>query len=294
MTVMEEERSYSLMERLLFYSLPVLFTLLLSGVLLTVFGYNVVDELLRLGNKVPVVSALLPDPEPAASGYRAAETQASAEEQADELLKAAEERLQHQETEIAALRAEVSEKEAQVAELAAALEAVQTQAAEEAASAEAYAESIRSVARVYAGMKASRAAPVMQNLTLSERVLVLREMTEEERVAVLERMDPAVAAETSILLKDAVPVKDLQIAALQERLALYDRSENGQSLSVQELGRTFAQMTPNLAAEVLLAMERQLTVDILRSMDEASRAAIMNALAEEDSERTAQITASLG
>src|SRR5690606_29978392 len=124
--------------------------------------------------------------------------------------------------ELAALRDQSEEKDQRIAELSAHLEALQQEEAERAASSEAYAENIRSIARVYAGMRASRAAPVLENLTLSERVLVLREMTEEERVQILEKMDPAIAAETSILMKDASPVKDLQIAALQERLALVE------------------------------------------------------------------------
>ncbi len=53
-------------------------------------------------------------------------------------------------------------------------------------------------------------------MTKNELVLVLGMMKPDERVKVLERMDPAKAAEASILLKDQTSVRDTQIAALQE------------------------------------------------------------------------------
>nr|WP_309121397.1 hypothetical protein [Paenibacillus sp.] len=296
---MEEERSYSFIERLLFYTLPVLFTLLLTGVLLTVFGYDVVNELLRVGHKVPGVSAVLPDPKPTEEELRAAvfeageqETEGETNEEEAAKIEAA---LSAKEAEMAALRSETESKEQQIANLQAELEAKQEEEARQAASEAEYAENIKKLANVYAEMKASKAAPVLENLTLSERVLVLKEMKEEKQVDILEKMDPTIAAETSILMKDVVAVRDLQIAALQERLALGEtQTASSAALTIDELSRTFAQMTPDRAAEVLLEMEQSQVVNILRGMEEASRATILNSLAELDKERTAQITARLG
>src|SRR5690606_3993628 len=108
------------------------------------------------------------------------------------------------------------------------------------------------------------------------------------QVSILERMNPTIAAETSILMKDVVPAKDLQIAALQERLALSGPGADAAAaaaLTKDELGRTFAQMTPDRAAEVLLQMEQAQAVIILRSMEESSRATILNSLTKLDKER---------
>ncbi|WP_238392632.1 magnesium transporter MgtE N-terminal domain-containing protein [Paenibacillus antri] len=296
---MEEERSYSFIERLLFYTLPVLFTLLLTGVLLTVFGYDVVNELLRVGNKVPGVSAVLPDPKPTEEELRAAMLEA--EERDDEGETNEEEAakieaaLSAKEAEMAALRSETETKEQQIADLQAELEVKQEEEARQAASEAEYAANIKKLANVYAEMKPSKAAPVLENLTLSERVLVLKEMKEEKQVDILEKMDPTIAAETSILMKDVVAVRDLQIAALQERLALSGtQTASSAALTIDELSRTFAQMTPDRAAEVLLEMDQSQVVNILRGMEEASRATILNSLSKLDKKRTAQITARLG
>jgi len=302
---LEEERSYSVVERLLFYTLPVLFTLLLTGVLLTVFGYDVVNEMLRAGNKVPGIAAVLPDPKPTEAELREAmraadQTAAQGEGAAAESGEAAAVRadLAAKEAELAQLRAESAEKEQRIAQLQAELEAKQAaeeQAAAEAASEEEYAANVKKLAAVYGSMKASKAAPLLENLTLSERVLVMREMDEEQQVDIFERMDPAVAAETSILLKDAVPSKDLQIAALQERLALGSAAADASAeLTTEELSRTIAQMTPDRAAEVLLEMEQSQVVLILRGMEESSRATILDSLAKLDKGRTARIAARLG
>ena len=299
MADMEEERSYGFMERLLFYTLPVLFTLLLTGVLLTVFGYDVVNELLRIGNKVPGVSAMLPEPKPTEEELRAAmleaEEQGAEEPTEEEEAREIEAALSEKEAEVAALRSESETKDQRIAELQAELEAAKEEEARQSASESEYAANIKKLADVYAEMKPSKAAPVLENLTLSERVLVLKEMKEEQQVDILEKMDPTIAAETSILMKDVVAVRDLQIAALQERLALSGaETASSAALTNDELSRTFAQMTPDRAAEVLLEMEQSLVVNILRGMEEASRATLLNSLAELDKDRTAQITARLG
>jgi flagellar motility protein MotE (MotC chaperone) len=294
----ENERSYSVMERLLFYTLPVLFTLLLTGVLLTVFGYDVVNETLRLGNKIPGVASILPDPKPTDEELLEAIREAKAEP-AEEEADVPSSALSVKNAEIAQLQSSTEAKDQRIAELAAELEAARKASAQEAATEEQYTANIRQLAKVYAEMKASKAAPVLEALTLSERVLVLKEMKEDQQVKILEKMDPKMAAETSILLKDVVASKDLQIAALQERLALSGGSETpaATKLTRDEVSRTFAQMTPARAAEVLLVMakaDEAAALDILRAMEAGSRARILNSLAELDKERTAKLTAKLG
>ena len=299
----ETERSSGIVERLLFYALPILFTLLLTGVLLTVFGYDIRNVALKIGNSVPGLAAVLPDPDPAEEEQRQAarENEEKAEAEAEaakaaEMTAAAE--LEKKEAEVTALQADLQAKEQRIQELVSELEAMKEKQLQEAAADEEYAANIRELAKVYAGMKSKKAAAVMENLTISERVLLLREMKNDQQVEILEDMNPAVAAETSILLKDAVAAKDLQIAALQERLLLNESKPAAASqLSREEVSRTFARMTPDRAAEVLLEMaiaDEASVVNILRSMEEKARAAILDTLTKLDKERTARITAKLG
>src|SRR5690606_36912857 len=100
------------------------------------------------------------------------------------------------------------------------LKALQEQETIKTQSEEQYKQQIQQLANMYAKMSPSKAAPILENMTLKETVLVLSVMNADDRGKVLEKMDPKLAADASIQLKDMVPAKDLQIAALQERLAI--------------------------------------------------------------------------
>ena len=148
-------------------------------------------------------------------------------------------------------------------------------------------------------MTPSKAAPIIEKLTLHERVLVLGAMRTDDRVKILEKMDPKIAAETTILLKDTVPVKDTEIAALQERLKQYElaSSNDPEKLSSFDLGNTFAGMTPQSAAVVLVEMMKSnqpQVVAIMKAMDTQARSRILTAMADVSKESAAAITAEMG
>jgi flagellar motility protein MotE (MotC chaperone) len=149
---------------------------------------------------------------------------------------------------------------------------------------------------MYAKMNASKSAPILENLTLHERVLVLSEMKQVDQVKVLEKMNPIKAAEASIYLKDVVSAKDREIAALQDRIKLNDSTIVSQAITRSDLGKTFASMTAKSAATVLLQMQSitpAKVVDILNSMDNISRAKVMTALADLSKETAAAVTTKL-
>lgn len=304
MPELEAEKSYGWFERFLFYTLPVLFTLLLTGVLLTVFGYDVMNEVLRVGNKIPVVSGVLPDPKLTEAELKDAIEQAKAEEPEEKTYSEAEylalqAMLEEKQTLLSQLNDEAMAKDDQIAKLSEEVKQLQERLESITQSDEEYAASIKNLADIYANMSPSKAAPVLESLTMSERVLVLGQMKQDEQVGILEKMDPKVAAETSIRLKDAVPAKDLQIAALQDRLEASAEAKPaaGGALTKAEVSETFAQMSPDNAAAVLLEMSSSnLTqvVNILRLMEPAARASVLNALTDLSEEQTAKITAKLG
>lgn len=303
----ENERSYNVMERLLFYTLPVLFTLLLTGVLLTVFGYDVTNELLRGANKIPFVSEIVPDPRPTDEELQDAIRQAGGAETASDPESRSEDvarfeaLIAERDAQIAQLSDDNAAKDEQLAELQAENEELRERYDAVTVSDEQYTAQIAALAQVYAEMSASKAAPVLESLTLAERVLVLSQMDLDAQVSILGRMNPQIAAETSILMKDTVPARDEQIAALQSRLAIRGSAGGGSipaaQLTKEEVSQTFASMAPNRAASVLLEMaktDRGQVVSILQAMDEAPRASLLNALADLSEEETAKITARLG
>jgi flagellar motility protein MotE (MotC chaperone) len=297
------ERSYNIFERLFFYSLPLLFSLLLAAVLLSAFGYDVLNTVLRVANEIPVVSNFLPDPKPEqdiaeeTTGLEEGGNNTITEAALDERIKTLEASLKAKDEKIISLQSDNQSKEKKVNDLKTELDALKKADEQKKLDEAQYVANIQKLAQIYSNMSTSKAAPVMESLTLRERLLVLKEMKPENQVKILEKMDPGIAAETSILLKDIVPVKDLQIAALQERLSINGEEKTTDNLTKEEISRTYAQMEPARASDLLLEIasrDQGRAVSILLFMDEASRAEILNLLTERDKVTTAKLIAQLG
>jgi len=297
------ERSYNIFERLFFYSLPLLFSLLLATVLLSAFGYDVLNTVLRVGNEIPVVSNFLPDPKPEqdiaeeTTGFDEGGNNTITEAALDERIKTLEASLKAKDEKIIALQSDNQSKEKKANDLKTELDALKKADEQKKLDEAQYVANIQKLAQIYSNMSTSKAAPVMESLTLRERLLVLKEMKPENQVKILEKMDPGIAAETSILLKDTVPVKDLQIAALQERLSINGEEKSTDNLTKEEISRTYAQMEPARASDLILEIasrDQGRAVSILLFMEEASRAEILNLLTERDKVTTAKLIAQLG
>lgn len=297
-----EKTSYGTFERFLYlFLIPVIFTAILTLVLLSVFDYDVMNSVLRAANKIPLVESVVPDPKteelPPAASEGGEDIRTAAEEEPD--VEELQQLLQEREAELEQLRTAHQEQQQYIEQLQQEMAALQEEKDQETISEEEYQQNINRLAGVYADMMPSRAARIMENLTTAERVLLLGEMKSDEQIRVLEKMDPQTAAETSILLKDAVPVKERQIQALQERLKVYTEQEETMpdALSNEDLGMTFAGMNAEDAAAILLQM-RETNADkviaILRAMNVQARSEILTEISAESGDIAAQITAQLG
>lgn len=286
-----EKTSYSTFERIVYLVLiPILFSALLTSVLLTIFGVNVKDALLRVGHNIPVVNQLLPEPSTSGSLTDGSNPLIDHEQLIAEI--------QFLEDRLAAEMEKNEQNEAYMLQLEQEIERLENELAVKLQSEEEYLASIQHLAQIYASMTPSRAAEIMQNLTLHERVLVLKEMAPADQIRILEKMDAALAAQASILLKDQLINEDVQIAALQERLALQMQEESEEmQLSHEEIALTLASMTADNASAVLVEMMKTneaKVVNILRAMDVGARSRILNAIADFSESEAAKLTAKLG
>ncbi|MCZ8520053.1 MULTISPECIES: MotE family protein [Paenibacillus] len=297
----EQTGSYGAMERfLIWFLIPFVFTAVLLGVLLTIFDYDVMNSVLRTANKIPVVSTWVPDPKDEGASTTVTQEAAPSEETAaKDAQAAADAALQAKDEELKKAEAALQEKDKTIKELES-QKASEVEAKEAASAEEEYDKQIQQLASTYAKMSASKSAPIMEQLTTAERVLVLSKMKTDERVKVLEKMDPKIAAEASILLKDQVSVKDTQMAALQERVKALSAPQAGTTasdkLSKSDLGSTFSTMAPKSAATVLMEMQRSnpdKVLSILGSMDSAGRSKILSAISDQSKETAALISARL-
>jgi flagellar motility protein MotE (MotC chaperone) len=299
---MESPSSYSALERfLIWFLIPFVFTAVLLGVLLSIFDYDIKSGIQKTLHSIPVLGSVVPAPKVKAvvSGPSKTPTaEQSLQNKDDELAKlktkvtAIEDELQKNADAGQQKDAALKDTKAKIADLEEKLKA-KTQTDEE------YAKQISQLADLYAKMTPSKAAVIMENLTLKERVLVFSMMKEAARGAILEKMNAQKAAEASIGLKDIVSVKDMEIAALQERLAINGSTvptKAATTVSKSDLGQTFASMVPKSAASVLLEMQAansEKMLAILSSMDNASRSKVMSVISDLNKEAAASITAKL-
>lgn len=288
MAQMETEKSgYGGLERFLYlFFIPVVFTVILTVVLLSMFGYNVMDSVLRAANKVPLLEYVVPDPKDKPSDALNVADQTSKdpakEDELNEKIRLLEEELEQGQLAIQSKQEQVQQLETEISDLQQLLAdtlTAQSEAAEE----------IKTLAKVYAEMTPSKAAPVLAQMGIDERMLVLGQMKPSDQKRILEKMDPAIAAETSLQ----------QIAQVRgETSNVEDKpSQALDMLSADEVSRTIAGMNPNSAAKLLLEMTKineKKALQILRGMDVQSRSVIMTELSNASEATAAQLAAKLG
>jgi flagellar motility protein MotE (MotC chaperone) len=293
-----EESGLSGFERFLYiFFIPIVFAVIGIGVLLSLFDANIYNDILKQANKIPIIKSIVPAPKSAIkTADPAIEVSVQRTKLQDQKITDLTKKLADQEGAMKASDATTLQKDQTIKDLQAKSAALEEQLKAKTKSDEEYHNQIKQTAAMYAKMNPSKSAPILENLTLQERVLVLSEMNQVDQVKILEKMDPIKAAEASIYLKDVVSAKDREIAALQDRIKLNDTTAAAQKLTKNDLGKTFANMTAKSAATVLLQMQSitpAKVIDILTAMDNANRAKVMTALADLSKETAAAISTKL-
>ncbi|MBB6019347.1 flagellar motility protein MotE (MotC chaperone) [Paenibacillus sp. JGP012] len=296
-----EKESGNGWEKFLMISIPIVFTVVLLGVLLTLFNVDIRNNALELAQKIPFVKNWVPDPvlDPEKEKLKSSEKQVESAEATIEKLKS---QVTAKDAEIKAAKEAAAAETQKTADLQKKLDDAQ-KAAETAATAQPETESdyqkqIKSLAKMYADMSPSKAAPILQNMTNEEMVLMLSAMQSTARTKVLEKMDPKTAADVTMMMKDAKPSGDLAVDALQSRLkketaaASTTTATNSKNLDKNQLSQTFASMSASSGAKLLLETYKispDKTLTILNSVNDATRSQLLENMSKEDSVETAKV-----
>lgn len=306
MSELEAEKGYSGFERFMFFVTPILFTIVLLGVLLTLFNFDLRNKVLTVGDSIPFLNEVLPDPvaesetsagdgnADAADASKAAQEQNVLIAQLKQQLTAKEKALQTATDKQTAADKQISDLQNQVKQLSAQKEESDTSKLSD----EEYAAKIKALADTYAKMSPSKAAPIMEAMELDEAVLVLNSMRTDDQAKVLEKMTPKTAAEATVKLKDIKSAKDQQIAALQARLSKQTTKteEPSSSLSTTQLKETFTNMAAANAAELLIKMSEvspSKVLRILNAVDSSARSSILSEMSSLNEGITAQLVSKL-
>ncbi|OAB45113.1 kinesin [Paenibacillus antarcticus] len=291
-----EKESAGGFERFLVLMIPIIFTIVLLGVLLILFNMNIRNAALEIANKIPVVQNWVPAPN---LDPEKTKLQESKEEikSAEATIKELKDKLSAQQTELKQVTEGKTQQDTQLKDLQNQIETLQNEsilAENPEEQVDNYQKQIDELAKMYGNLSPSKAAPIIQNLTLEEMVLMFQSMKSDKRIAIFEKMDPKVAAEVTMLMKDAKPAQDLQIAALQSRVKKNDTAttETSDKLNKSQLSQTFATMTPQSAADLLFQTYKispEKTLSILNSVDDKTRSSILGKMSSIDSVTTAKI-----
>lgn len=284
--------------RFMFFVTPILFTVVLLGVLLTLFNLNFRNTLLELADKIPVVKNFVPDPE-ASNDVVKKELEKKQEESTEATVKQLKEQVAKQEADLKAATEKATEEADRAKQLEEELTTLQAEKTEQKETEEqaAYQKEVKKLAQLYSQMSPSKAAAILDNLTTDETLQMLSMMGNESKVAILEKMDPKKAAEISILLKDVKQADDLAIAALQSRIKKgeeeqAEKQQSASGLDDDQLSQTVASMSSESSAQLLLQTYKispDKALKVLRAVDSSTRSKILEAMSEEDETLSAKI-----
>ncbi|MGQ3480482.1 MotE family protein [Paenibacillus sp. TY11] len=297
-------------ERFMFFLIPIVFTLVLVGVLLTLFNMDFRSEMISLGNKIPVVKNWIPEPKDKATQTKEADQKAQSEssEATIEQLKVD---LAKQTEELKKATAAKTTQDKKVTELQNQVNTLQTQQEQQSQASQQgqagtqttggttnedpYVKQARDLASMYEGMTASKAAPIMENLTTEETVQLLSYMDPANSAKILQKMDAKKAADITMALKNVTPSTDLSVAALQSRLKKDQGTTagtTGKSLQSTQISSTFASMDKKSGAELILQTYKispDKALIILNTVDDSTRASLLQNMSAKDAGQTAKI-----
>ncbi|GAX91450.1 magnesium transporter MgtE N-terminal domain-containing protein [Effusibacillus lacus] len=240
-----EERSYGKLEWLFYIIiLPLLFTLLILGLVLQFMGYNVTGKLLAIARQTPVLSSIVPPDE--ATRKERSELQ-KLQAQLDEANKQLTSVQQSKDL----LQQDLQTRDAELAKLKKTAED-QKKREEERKQIEKY---WQDKAQIFSSMSPKNAASILSQTAPFEARSILYAMDAETKAAILAKMDPKVAA------------------SLENGSTLPPQTEPTQFFS--EKARTYGSMDPAKAASILSQIPVQESRAILDQMNAESRAAII-------------------
>ncbi|QAY65602.1 MotE family protein [Paenibacillus protaetiae] len=298
-----EKQGYSVLERIMFFVTPILFTLVLLGVLLTLFNFDMRNKMLEIGDSIPLLKEVLPEPQTKAEGHTGGSDDQTRSANLSKQVTQLQAELTDKSKELEQANEAKTAQDQRIADLQA--ENDQLKLTAESAKDEEYEANVKELANVYAKMMPSKAAPILESMNVDEMALVLGAMAPNNRARVLEKMNPQVAAEVSLKLKDAVTSKDLDIKALQAQLK---DAENKPSSATQsaaaipstlddaQLKSTFSTMDPKSAGTLLIkmaAVSPSKVLRILKAVDDSTRSSILAEMSSQDDKVTADLMAQL-
>lgn len=210
------EKNYSKLEWVFYIIiLPILFVSIITITLLWFLDYNVKLKFLEAFNKIPGIEKLIDDEQFNDRGYISSNP---SKEELQVTLEELKKTLDEKNNLLIQAEVHMLEKDEEIASLNTQIDGLGDRLNEKNVSELEREEEIAELAKVYSNMSSKSAANIISNLSTEEAILILSQMSVDSKSKILEKMDPKLAADISIRLKDQKYSKDQDIRALQERI----------------------------------------------------------------------------
>lgn len=294
---MEVEKESGGMGRFLFIATPILFTLVLVGVIVMLFNVDLRNSMFSTLDKIPIVKNWVPSADKGSSATASTTQSESDSATVDKLKK-----------ELAASKATQEEQAKQIETLkknattntngtsttpattgttpattgtttgttATGTTSTGTSTLND------YQKQVKNVAKIYSNMSSSKAAAILQNMTTPQQVEILNAMNATDQAGILQKMDAKVASVTSLALQNATTTVAPTPAS----------STTSSKLDDQALAQTFTSMPAASAADLLLQTAKgsqAKVLKVLNTMDDTTRAGILSAMSTKDPAATVKI-----
>jgi flagellar motility protein MotE (MotC chaperone) len=187
---MEETHRYGKLEWFFYIVvLPLLFTALLSGIILQFLGFDITGKVANAAKHVPGVSKLLPQDQ-----QETADSTPSTQPDPVQQKQEAEDKAKALENSKKQLEDDLVKKNAEIDQLKKQAEADKKKQDAEDAEAAPPPDPVKDMAKVYAQMSPAKAAAIMSNLSVTEAKEILSKMSSSQKAAILEKMEPLIAS----------------------------------------------------------------------------------------------------
>jgi len=192
---MEETQRYGKFEWVFYIViLPLLFTALLSGIILQFLGFDITGKIASAAREIPVVNSLFPEEEGAKDGNQ------TAAPDTNQQLQETQDKAQALEKTKTQLENDLIKKNAEIEKLKKQNEAMKKEEATKNATGsgstqeQAQVDPLLQKAKVYVEMSPAKAAAIMSQLPVTEVKQILTKMSADQQAAILEKMEPAIAS----------------------------------------------------------------------------------------------------
>jgi flagellar motility protein MotE (MotC chaperone) len=259
--------------------LPLIFTMVFGIIIFNLMDIPVLKTILDFGNKIPVISSIVPD-----SKSVDAKKPAGSDEW-EQKYTDSEQELEEKQKEIDELKKKLASNHNEVNE------AQKKQAAQQDKEMQ---EKMAQVVGIYANISASKAAAMIQAMSLEEATYTISLMDQELQSNILGGMkDAKKASQITLILKELVLFPETDSVLLKAQI---NELAQKQEIPADILTETIAGMPPAQSAGIiqsLMGTNSQVAIDIMKKIATSNRSQILAEIAKTDPNLAAQITGNL-